>query len=93
VEDSHCAIKRDLPQIRRESDDTNIIFWRGGLECLGVTIKHYLYKIIRYLDMCTELEMLEVKVPNHFFGTESFSAYKDGRCYRERGTIIKKFHY
>jgi hypothetical protein len=29
VEDSYCAIKRDLLQIRHEGDDTNIIFWRG----------------------------------------------------------------
>ena len=56
---------------------------RSGLECLGVAMEYDLYKNIRYANVCTEFEMLEVKVPIVFFGTQGFSAHRDGRYCRE----------
>jgi hypothetical protein len=38
-----------------------------------------LYKDIRDIDVCKELEMLKVKVPINFLGTMGFSARREGR--------------
>ena len=42
-------------------------------------MEYDLYKNIGYADVCTELEMPEVKVPIIFFGAQGFSARRDGR--------------
>ena len=41
--------------------------------------EHDLYKNIRDIDVCTEFEMLKVKVPIIFLGTVGFSPRRDGR--------------
>jgi hypothetical protein len=50
-----------------------------GSECSAVAIEHDLYINIRVIDVCTEFNICEVKVPIIFFGTPVFSAHKDGR--------------
>jgi hypothetical protein len=42
-------------------------------------MEHDLHKNIGYADVCTEFEMLKVKVPIIFFGTVGFSPRKEGR--------------
>ena len=54
---------------------------KSGLEGLAVGIKYGLYKNRRYADMCIESDILKVKVPIIFFGTQGFSARRDGRYY------------
>jgi hypothetical protein len=44
-----------------------------------VAIEHNLYKNIGDIYVCTDFEMLKVKVPDIFFGTEGFSARRDRR--------------
>jgi hypothetical protein len=44
-----------------------------------VAIEHDLYKNIRDVDVCTEFEMLKVKVPINFLGTVGFSLRREGR--------------
>jgi len=51
----------------------------GGVQCLGVAIEHDLYKNIGDIYVCTDFEMLEVEVPTIFFGTQGFSARRNGR--------------
>ena len=41
--------------------------------------EHDLYKIIGDIDVCTEFEMLQVKVPISFLGTVGFSLRREGR--------------
>jgi hypothetical protein len=42
-------------------------------------MEHDLYTNIRVIDVCTEFNIFEVKVPIIFFGTPVFSARRDGR--------------
>ena len=42
-------------------------------------MEHDFYTNIRAIDVCTEFDMFEVKVPIIFFGTPGFSARRDGR--------------
>jgi hypothetical protein len=44
-----------------------------------VATEHDSYKIIGDVDVCTEFEMLKVKVPIIFLGTVGFSLPRDGR--------------
>jgi hypothetical protein len=60
----------------------------GALECLRLAEEYDIYKIIGDIDMYTEFEMLEVKVPLDFFGTQGFSARRDGRYFSNLGNII-----
>jgi hypothetical protein len=46
---------------------------RSGSECPGVAMKYDLHKNIGYADVCTEFEMLEIKVPIIFFGTQGWT--------------------
>lgn len=46
---------------------------------LGMATEHDLYKIIKDIDVCTEFEMLQVKVPISFLGTVGFSLRREGR--------------
>ena len=41
--------------------------------------EHNLLKIIGDIEVCTDFKMLKVKVPIIFFGTQGFSARRDGR--------------
>lgn len=41
--------------------------------------EHNLYKNIGDIDVCTEFEMLKVKVPITFLGTVGFSPLREGR--------------
>ena len=50
-----------------------------GSEYLAVAIEHDLYTNIKVIDVCTEFDIFEVKVPIIFFGTPVFSARRDGR--------------
>lgn len=52
---------------------------RTSSERPGVAIEYDFYKYIGYADVCTEFEMLEVKVPIIFSGTQGFSARRDRR--------------
>jgi len=52
-----------------------------GFKCLGVAIAHNLYRNIVNIDVYTEFELLEVKVPIIFLGTAGFSPPREG-CYR-----------
>ena len=66
------AIKRlSTNQTRRQQHQRN--FLGGGissaLKWLKVAIAHYLYRTIENVDMCTEPELLEVKVPIVFLAT------------------------
>jgi len=79
VKELDYAIKGNSLQIRRDSDDENINFWWEGSECLGVVREHDLYKNIGDIYMCADFERVKVKVPIIFFGTEGFSARRDGR--------------
>jgi hypothetical protein len=57
-----------------------------------VVIKHDLYKNIGDIYVYIDFEMLKVKVPIIFFGTEGFSARRDGRyMIYSLGTVFK--HY
>jgi hypothetical protein len=49
-----------------------------GSECLGVATEHDLYKSIGDVNVCTEFEMLKVKVPINFLGTVGFSLRREG---------------
>ena len=40
---------------------------------------HDLYRTMGNIDVCTESELLEVKVPIVFLGTVGFSPPRDGR--------------
>jgi hypothetical protein len=42
-------------------------------------MEHALYKTIRNIDVCTESELLKVKVLIIFLGTVGFSLRRDGR--------------
>jgi hypothetical protein len=42
-------------------------------KCLGVAIAHDLYRTIGNTDVCTESELLKVKVPIVFLSTVGFS--------------------
>jgi len=44
-----------------------------------VATEHDLYKNIGAIDVCTEFEMLQVKVPIIFLGTVGFSLPREGR--------------
>jgi len=66
------AIKGCSTQIRRDGDCN----FRSGL-----AIAHDLYGTMANIDVCTESELLEVKVPIVFLGTGGFSASKDGHYY------------
>jgi len=44
-----------------------------------VAIEHDLYKNIGDVEVCTEFEVLKVKVPNIFLGTVGFSPLREGR--------------
>jgi hypothetical protein len=46
--------------------------------------EHKLYKNIGDTDMCTNFEMLEVKVPIVFLGTVGFSPPREGRYLFEK---------
>ncbi len=41
--------------------------------------EHNLYENIGDIDVCTEFEMLKVKVPIIFLGTAGFSPLREGR--------------
>jgi hypothetical protein len=42
-------------------------------------MEHALYKTIESIDVCTESELLKLKVPIIFLGTVGFSLRRDGR--------------
>ena len=63
VKELCCAINRDFPQIRREGDDANVIFWWEGLRVFRGGHGTRLIQNVRDVDMCTEFDMFEVKVP------------------------------
>ena len=44
-----------------------------------MAIVHSLYRIIVNVDVCTESEPLEVKVPMKFSDTVGFPRHRDGR--------------
>jgi hypothetical protein len=44
-----------------------------------VATEYNLLKIIGDIEVCTDFKMLKVKVPIIFFGTQGFSARRDGR--------------
>jgi hypothetical protein len=44
-----------------------------------VATEHDLYKSIGDVNVCTEFEMLKVKVPINFLGTVGFSLRREGR--------------
>ena len=50
-----------------------------GSNCLGVAAEHNLYEYIGDIDVCTEFEMLKVRVPMIFLGTVGFSPLREGR--------------
>ena len=50
-----------------------------GIGYLGAVIAHDLYSSIANIDVCTESELLKVKVPIIFLGTVGFSLRRDGR--------------
>jgi hypothetical protein len=49
-----------------------------GLGCLGLATEHNLLNITIDIKVCTDFKMLKVKVPIIFFGTQGFSAHRDG---------------
>ena len=49
-----------------------------GLGCLGLAMEHNLLNIIIDIRVCTGFKTLKVKVPIIFFGTQGFSAHRDG---------------
>ena len=51
---------------------------RRGLGCLGVATEHNLLNITIDIKVCTDFKMLKVKAPIIFFGTQDFSAHRDG---------------
>src|SRR5436309_765006 len=51
--------------------------FRSGNSTLGVAIAHDLYRNIVNIDVYTEFELLEVKVPIIFLGTAGFSPRRD----------------
>jgi hypothetical protein len=50
-----------------------------GFRYLGVAIAHNLYRNIVNIDVYTEFELLEVKVPIIFLGMVGFSPPREGR--------------
>jgi hypothetical protein len=54
-------------------------FGERGSECLGLAIEPNLYKEMRDIDKCKDLEMLKVKVPIRFLGTMGFWLRREGR--------------
>jgi hypothetical protein len=73
------AINGDSPQIRpRRWQRQRNFLGRRGLECSGVDAAHDLYRTIGNHDVCTEFELLEVKVPIIFLGTMGFLATQEG---------------
>jgi hypothetical protein len=42
-------------------------------------MEYNLQKIIRDIEVCIDFKILKVKVPIVFFGTQGFSARRDGR--------------
>jgi hypothetical protein len=57
----------------------NVISGGSGLEYLAVATECRLYKNIGDVDVCTEFEVIKVKVPIIFLGTVGFSLPRDGR--------------
>ena len=49
-------------------------------------MKSDIYKEIRDIDLCIDFEVLKVKVPIIFFGTQGFPARRD-RCYNDNSFI------
>lgn len=70
VKELCCAIKGDFPQIRSKGDDANVIFYWEGFRVLRRGYRTH---------VCTEFEMLKVKVPIIFLGTAGFSPLREGR--------------
>jgi hypothetical protein len=60
-------------------DNVIIFFSTKDSECSRIATKYNLYKDIRIIDVCTELEMLKVKVPNTCLGTAGVSLRREGR--------------
>ena len=50
-----------------------------GPECSGVATAHDMYRTMGNIDVCTESELLVVKVPIVFLGMVGFSPPRDGR--------------
>jgi hypothetical protein len=63
---------------RRRQCERNFLDGRGP-KYSGVATVHNLYITIGDLDICIEFELLEVKVPIVFLGTEGFSLRRDRR--------------
>jgi hypothetical protein len=70
VEESYYAIKGGPPQIKREGDEVRSI--QEWLKLIN------LFRIIGNIDISTESELLEVKVPMAFLITARLLWYKDG---------------
>jgi hypothetical protein len=52
----------------------------GGVKGIRRWLENLTYKEnIGYIKVCTDFKILEVKVPIVFFGTQGFSARRDGR--------------
>ena len=49
------------------------------LEYWALAVKHDVYTNLEDINVCTEFELFEVKVPIIFLGTVGFSARRDGR--------------
>jgi hypothetical protein len=77
-----CAIKGTY-RIRKSGARATmrIEFSSGrGLEYLRLATEHDLYKTIGDIDVCTEFEILKVKVPIVFLGTVGFCCSGNPGC-------------
>ena len=52
---------------------------RRGLRYLRIAIVYGLYRIVVYINVCAEIELLKVKVPLICLCTEGVSARREGR--------------
>ena len=67
---------------------------RRGFKCLGVAIAHNLYRNIVNIDVYTEFELLEVKVPIIFLSMAGFSPPREGRyrtSYAKSSRMLMEF--
>ena len=77
VEESCYAIKGGSPQIKREGDDAILIFEVAEVKSIREWLKHInLFKIIGNIDISTESELLEVKVPMAFLATKGRTLFR-----------------
>jgi hypothetical protein len=79
VKEFYLCIEKRLSANRRECDGANVIYKEEWFWLLRSGHSNDLIQNYVTIDVCAEFELLEVKVPLGFLGTEGFSRRREGR--------------